>query len=108
MAQAEHNGSGAGKLIHDVLGDHPRTRIVFTLVAQSRRGGEHRDLNISDIARMAGLERSTVYDHLDQLLETGVIEESRTIGNSTMYQINRDNEAAKGLAKFDDARVMGE
>lgn len=108
MAQTHTESGGSGKKINDVLGDHPRTEIVFTLIAQSRSSGEYRDLNVSDIARMAGLERSTVYDHLDTLLDTGVIEETRTIGNSTMYQINRDSEAAKGLAKFDDARVMGE
>ncbi|QLG49692.1 winged helix-turn-helix domain-containing protein [Natrinema halophilum] len=108
MSKTESDRSnGGGKIIYDVLGDHPRTRIVFTLIAQSRRGDTH-DLNISDLARMAGVERSTVYDHIDQLLETGVVEESRTIGNSKMYQINRDSEAAKGLAKFDDARLMEE
>lgn len=108
MAQTERTGPyGGGEVVHEVLGDHPRTRIVFTLIAQARRGEDH-DLNPSDLARMAGLERTTVYNHLDDLVETGIIEESRTVGNSTMYRINKDSEAAKGLAKFDDARVMGE
>ncbi len=59
------------------------------------------DINITDIARMAGLERKTVYSHLDPLLAYGLVEESRTVGNSTMYQINTANEAAKALGKFD-------
>lgn len=109
MAQAEHGGhGGTGKVITDVLGDHPKTQIIFTLISEARSSGEYRDLNVSDIARMSGLDRSTVYDHLDTLLETGIVEQSREIGNSKMYQINRDSQAAKGLAQFDHARVMGE
>lgn len=87
---------GEDNTLTDVLGDHPKVRIIAALLSQSRR-----DLNSSDIARLAGIERSTFYNHKDDLLAYGIMEQTRTIGNSPMFQINRDNEAAKTLGKLD-------
>ncbi|WP_197075903.1 winged helix-turn-helix domain-containing protein [Halostagnicola sp. A56] len=80
----------------DVLGDHPKVKILTALLGESDR-----DLNTSDLARLAGIERSTVYDHIDVLRAYGLVEQTRTVGNSKMYQLNKENEAAKALGKFD-------
>lgn len=87
-------------LLLDVLGDHPKTRILSALLADH----DH-DLNPTDIARLAGLERSTVYNHIDDLLAYRLVEQTRTVGNSTMYQLNEDSDAAKRLAAFEWALV---
>ncbi|OAQ51390.1 hypothetical protein HTG_17005 [Natrinema mahii] len=87
---------GVDNTLTDVLGDHPKVRILAVLLSESRR-----DLNPSDIARLAGIERSTFYDHRKDLLNYGLIEETRTVGNSTMYQINKDSDAAQALGEFD-------
>ncbi len=75
-----------------VFGDTARAKILAALLSESDR-----DLNVSDIARIAGVARTTVYDHLDQLQKLGLVEQTRKIGDSKMYQINEDSELAEHL-----------
>lgn len=89
---------GVDTTLSDVLGDHPKVRILTVLLSESGR-----DLNPSEIARIGGIDRSTFYEHKDDLLAYGVMEQTRTVGNSPMYQIDRENEAAKALGKLDHA-----
>lgn len=85
-----------GTVFTNVLGTHSKTKILAVML------GDHRqDLTASDIAHMAGIERSTFYDHVDTLLDYGVLKITRQAGNSTMYQINKDSEAAQALAEFE-------
>lgn len=69
-----------------------RTKLLSVFVAE--RG---RDLSVSDLSRQADMSRTTVYDHLDPLLELGVIKENRTTsdGHSVRYQLNEDSEIAE-------------
>jgi len=60
-----------------------------------------RDLNATEIARLAGIDRSTFYEHLDDLLDYEMIVETRRVGNSQMYAINRENPAAEALAQME-------
>jgi sugar-specific transcriptional regulator TrmB len=60
-----------------------------------------RDLNASDVARLAGIDRSTFYDHIEDLLAYDLIEVTRTVGNSKMYRIDRENPAAEDLAQLE-------
>ena len=59
------------------------------------------DLNVSELARQAGVARSTVYDHLDDLVELGVVEETRETGPSTRYQLDKEDGIAELLYKLD-------
>lgn len=83
-------------VLTDVLGPHAKVKILTVLIANS-----HRDLNPTEIARLAGIDRSTFYDHIDDLLAYDLIEQTRTVGNSPMYRINRDSAAAEDLAQFE-------
>ncbi|WP_132058162.1 winged helix-turn-helix domain-containing protein [Halorussus amylolyticus] len=71
-------------------------KILTVLIGES----DH-DLNPTDISRLAGIDRSTFYEHIDDLVAYDIVEETRTVGNSQMYQINRDNPAAEDLAQFE-------
>lgn len=84
-------------LIH-LFGSPARIRILSAFVAE-----QGRDLSTSDVARLAGVARSTVYDHLDDLLELGVIEHTRDVqaGHSPMYQLNEDSEIVEYLYKLE-------
>lgn len=95
MTLTMDDGGGNTKLT-EALGNTPRVRILEVLLNE-----DFHDLNKSDIARNAGLDRKTVYTHIDPLLEHNLVVQTRTAGNSPMYQINKDSEAAKALAKFD-------
>ena len=85
-----------GTALTNAMGDHSKTKILAVMI-----GDHEQDLTASNIARMAGIERSTFYDHIDTLLDYGLIKITREAGNSTMYQINKDSEAAKAIAKFE-------
>lgn len=80
-----------------MFGDHPKARIIATLLSEHER-----DLNISDIARLAGISRPSVYDHLDDLVEKHIVVETREVGNSTMFAINRENTAVQLAAEMEE------
>lgn len=78
-----------------LLGDHPKVKILAVLLSEGQ------DINVSRIAELAGMSRSTVYNYMDDLLNLNVVEKTREIGGSPMYQINRDSEVAKQLGKLE-------
>lgn len=85
-----------GTVFVDVLGDPSKVKILATML------GDHRqDLTASDIARMSGIDRTTFYNHIETLLDYGLIKITREAGNSKMYQINKDSEPAQALAEFE-------
>lgn len=74
-----------------LFGTPARTKILSVLI--SERG---RDLSKSEIARQAGVSRTTVYEHIEELVELGVVQHTRKTrdGQSQRYQ-------------FDDERRIG-
>lgn len=89
-----------GTVLTDVMGVHPKTRILAVLLADPER-----DLNPTDIARLAGIDRTTFYNHIDDLRAYGVVETTRTVGVSTMYQLRKNSEATGRLAGFEWALI---
>ncbi len=86
-----------------LFGQPARTKILSVFVAE--RG---RDLSKSEIARQAGVARATVYDHLDDLLELGVIEQTRTTqdGHSPRFQLDEDSDVAEYLYKLEGVTLQ--
>ncbi|MFC7082099.1 winged helix-turn-helix domain-containing protein [Halorussus caseinilyticus] len=83
-------------VLTDVLGPHAKVSILVALLSENDR-----DLDPTDISRLAGIDRSTFYDHIDDLVAYGLVEKTRTVGNSQMYRIDRDNPAAEDLAQLE-------
>lgn len=75
----------------DVIGPHPKAKILAALLATGK------DVTVTQLSDLAGVGRSTVYRHIDPLLEYGIVEESRVVGNSTFYQINQESALAEKL-----------
>lgn len=97
--QASTNETDAfadGHPFMDVFGSPGRTKILAAFV--SERG---RDITISYIAQLAGIARSTVYDHIDELEEMEVIKKTRKMGNSDYYTLNTDNDLAHELYRLE-------
>lgn len=91
-----------------LFGTPAKTKILSVFVAE--RG---RDLSKSDIARLAGISRSTVYEHLDDLRHLGVVEKSRTMqdGYSERFQLDGDSEIARTLYELEGLtldRLLGQ
>lgn len=102
MSNADLEQSGAdetgpeGSVVLDVLGDHPKTRILLALLTNPDR-----DYNVTDIATLADTDRSTVYRHLDDLLDVELVVQTRKAGNAPMYQLNKESEAAQAFGQFE-------
>ena len=79
-----------------LFGTPARTKIIAALLSEKGR-----DLNTSDIARLAGVARSTVYAHLDDLDALGIVEQTRTIGDSPMYQVDTGSELVEHIVAIE-------
>jgi DNA-binding transcriptional ArsR family regulator len=79
-----------------LFGSGARVKIVAALLGEAGT-----DLNVSDIARLAGVARSTVYDHLDDLRELGVVEHTRNVGDSPMYRFHAESEVGEHVAELE-------
>lgn len=86
MQAQEHESYADDTPLTHVFGDSARVKILAAMLSE-----QDRDLNVTDIANMAGVARSTVYGHLEELQELHLVVETREVGGSPMYQINNDN-----------------
>lgn len=76
-----------------------RTRIIEAFVANKSR-----ELNVSDIARESDTARSTVYRHLEELEELGLIVKMGS-GNER-YALNRDSDIAELLWQLEGVALQ--
>lgn len=83
-----------------VFGDAPHARVLDFLFLE--RSQDH---TITEIARGAGVARPTVYKVVDDLLEEGILAETRTVGNSRFFGLNGRSRAVRELARV--APVIG-
>lgn len=85
-----------GSVLTALLGDGPKVKILAALLSEPDN-----DFNVTDISRLAGVSRNTVYRHLDDLMTVDVVKHNRDIGDSHMYKINRDSKVARKLAEIE-------
>lgn len=78
-----------------LFGDGPKVKILAVLLQQGR------DTNVSTIAEIGGMSRSSVYRHIDDLIDLDVVEKTREIGGSPLYQINKESAVATKLAELE-------
>lgn len=83
-------------LVH-VFGASGKVKIITALLSECDR-----DLNVSDIADIGDVARSTVYENIDDLCEMGVVVKTRKVGGGPMYQINAENEMVEYIAEVRD------
>lgn len=100
-ANVDPDGFSARSALALLLGGSARVMILAALLSE-----DHRDMDVIQIADLAGVHRTTVYDHLDDLEMLGVVVQTRTVGGSPMYQINRENPIAKDLKQMEDDLLM--
>ncbi|ERH13235.1 MAG: transcriptional regulator [halophilic archaeon J07HB67] len=78
-----------------LFGDTPRVKILAVLLAEGR------DTNVTTIAELGGMSRNSVYRHIDALIDLGVVEQTREVSGSPLYQIDRDSPVAERLAELE-------
>lgn len=78
------------------FGDTPRNRLLDFL-------GDHpaSDYSITEMAEKAEISRPTIYRLLPELERTGLIVQTRTLGQSRLFKLNTEDEAVKGVLAAD-------
>lgn len=78
------------------FGDTPRNRLLDFL-------GDHpaSDYSITEMAEKSGVSRHSVYDELDDLQETGLVEKTREIGQSRLFKLNTDHPVVREVLTSD-------
>ena len=83
-------------LIVQLFGDRPQTRILnFILTEMS-----FFDYSITDIAKLTGITKPTVYAIFHVFEKMGLVKKTREVGNAIMYMANKDSPIYKSLQKF--------
>jgi len=92
----ENETYAEGTALTRVFGETAKVKIIAALLSESDV-----DLNATDLADLAGVHRTTLYDHLEDLQELGIVEQTRKVGGSPMYRINRDSAVAEDIAQLE-------
>jgi len=90
-------------LFIEFMGDSPTIRILDYLMTE-----RDLDFSITDMARNAGVGRTTLYRIWENLIGNKIIIPTRVIGRSRLYKLNKDNIKIKKLIEIDDALMMEE
>lgn len=87
--------TGSASLLSHVFGTRGKAEILAVLITKSTR-----ELSVSEIANLAGLNRSHTYEPLEDLVDIGLVLKTRKVGNSQLYQINRESDSATLIAEL--------
>ena len=88
-------------LLLGLTGDMPLFRIIDFLL--ENKGS---DFCKSDIAKGAGIGRTTLFRIWDDFVELGIVKPTRVIGNAKLYRLNISNPFVKKMADLFDTLVI--
>lgn len=83
-----------------LFGDSPKTKLIAAMLSEADK-----DINISEISRLSGVSRNTVYEHIDDLVKLNIVIKTREMNGGTLYQINTNNEIVRDIAKIEQKLV---
>lgn len=95
IKEPDSDSYGEAAALTELLGETPRVKIIAVLLKEGR------DISVSQIAERGGMSRSSVYRHIDPLITIGVVEQTREIGGSPLYQIDKQSPVAQKLAELE-------
>lgn len=75
----------------------PRAKVHIILALHGMRPEK---LHMTGICERAGINPSTWYEHHEELLDYGMIEEAGSAGNSTLYRLNMDSEIVQKFSEL--------
>ena len=94
---------GKKSLFIEFIGDYPAVRVLDYLLTE-----RNLDFSISDMARNAGVGRTTLYRIWDNLIKNMIIVPTRIVGKAKLYKLNVDNIKIKKLIEIDDMLILEE
>ena len=90
-------------LFIEFMGDSPTIRVLDYLLTE-----RDLDFSITDMAKNAGIGRSTLYRIWEGLIKNKIIVPTRIIGKAKLFKLNKDNLAIQKLIEIDDALITQE
>jgi DNA-binding IclR family transcriptional regulator len=87
----------------EALGDSPVLRVLDFLIE-----GRGLDYSLSDIAENAGIGWTTLHRIWGNLVQHGIIKQTRTIGRAKLFKLNEDNVAVTHLVTLYDTLLYQE
>ena len=88
-------------LFIEFMGDSPTIKVLDYLLTEREL-----DFSITDMARNAGIGRSTLYRIWDDLVKNKIIMPTRTVGKAKLYKLNTDNKVIRKLIEIDDSLIL--
>ena len=88
-------------LFIEFMGDSPTIRVLDYLLTE-----RDLDFSITDMAKNAGIGRTSLYRVWDNLIKNRIIVHTRIIGKAKLYKLNKDNFVIKKLIEIDDKLIM--
>ncbi len=90
-------------LFIEFMGNSPTIRVLDYLLTE-----RDLDFSITDMAKNAGIGRSTLYRIWDDLIKNEIIIPTRIIGKAKLYKLNKNNPKIKKLIEIDDYLILEE
>ena len=87
----------------EFMGDYPTIRVLDYLLTE-----RDLDFSITDMAKNAGIGRSTLYRIWDDLIKSEIIIPTRIIGKAKLHKLNKNNLKIKKLIEIDDYLILEE
>ena len=84
-----------------VFGDYPRIKVLDFLMEN-----DIFDYSKTQIAELSSVSFNTLETLWDNLLGESIIRETRRVGNSQMYQLNKENPIVKMLLEIDKKLML--
>jgi len=88
-------------LFIEFMGDSPTIRVLDSLLTE-----RNLDFSITDMAKNAGIGRSTLYRIWDDLIKNRIIVPTREIGKAKLFKLNKENIIIKKLIEIDDVLIL--
>lgn len=84
----------------DVFGSHPKTLLISALLAEPSDPTTH--FTVNELARITGLEESTVETHADELASVGVITETDDLEETKTYVLAEGTDIVDAIRRLSD------
>lgn len=88
-------------LFIEFMGDSPTIRVLDYLLTE-----RDLDFSITDMAKNAGIGRTTLYRIWDGLTKNKIIVSTRVIGKAKLYKLNKNKFVIKKLIEIDDRLML--
>jgi DNA-binding transcriptional ArsR family regulator len=84
-----------------IFGNYPQVKVLDFLIEN-----DIFDYSKTQIADLSGVSFNTLETFWSRLVETGIVKVGRRVGNSQMYQLNKDNQVVKKLLEIDKKLML--